>query len=144
MSDGIDSLGFEPVPDLWSYRARPDPTSYHKYGVVDGDTYDLMIDLGLGQIALERIRAIHLDTAEVYSVSSDSEEYQVGKEQTEFVRDWILDAAVIGGSNWPLVVRTYREEGGSGRYLAEVFNQDGESLEEAVIDEYGEEYLYEP
>jgi micrococcal nuclease len=141
---------FEAPTDIWTYRARPDYWSRHDLGVLDGDTYDVILDLGFEVQVPRRIRALHIDTAETFGVRRGSEEWERGMEQTEFVRDWVHDAisyaeaADADGASrkWPILLRTEHESGGFGRWLGEVFNWRGESLEKAVIDEFGEDYLW--
>lgn len=131
MTEFNPSIGGE----LWTYRARPDPLSNHELGVIDGDTYDLFVDMGFNSYTRIRVRPPHIDTAERYTDLYD--------EQTEFVREWFRDAMDSNGE-WPLVIRTGKGTGGFGRWLAEVFNRDGESLEAAILDEYGDAFRYEP
>jgi len=53
--------------------------------VVDGDTLDVVIDLGFYIKIKERIRLEGVDTPEVYGVPQDSEEYRMGLEAKEYV-----------------------------------------------------------
>ena len=126
--------------DLWAFPARPDISSRYEYGVVDGDTYDVTLDLGFGITHRVRVRPYHINTAEVFGRSDD---YEAGIEQRNFVREW-MDEHVgdpvdhIEAGTWPLRVRTYTETGKYGRLLADVYSDDGEALTAALLEEFGD------
>jgi len=63
---------------LYNYRAKV-------IRIVDGDTYELMVDLGMKVFHLAHIRLEDVDTPEVYGVRHDSEEYAEGVEASSFV-----------------------------------------------------------
>lgn len=89
--------------------------------VVDGDTFDLLMDLGLYQYAYERIRLHGIDTPEIYGVSHDSEEYAAGMEAKGLVEDLVLDQ--------PMLIRTLEEES-FGRFVARCwYREEGEWLD---------------
>ena len=120
--------------DLWQYRANVER-------IVDGDTIDLRIDLGFG-LSLTgdeaRVRLRHIDTAETYGVSKDSEEYATGKRHTEFVEEWVAEA---GDAEWPLFVQTEKddERGKYGRWLAIIHRRnDGAVLNDDLVTEFGD------
>ena len=114
--------------EYWSFPARVT-------NVVDGDTIDVTVDLGFNARRDVRLRLAGLDTAEIYAPSSEAE-YQRGKDQAQFVREWL--AKRDDGSEWPLVVQTKKEKGKFGRYVAHVHGPGGESLNDALIDAYPE------
>lgn len=86
--------------------------------VVDGDTYEIDIDLGLTVwVRKERVRLYGVDTPEVYGVKKDSEEYQKGKEASDFVKS-------IMKKGTPAIVETLKDSKGKyGRYLAVMYIQ---------------------
>lgn len=86
-------------------------------GVVDGDTYSLLIDLGFYQYAYERIRLSGVDTPEIYGVSHDSEEYERGQEAKRFVQQYV--------SEQPVLVQTLEQET-FGRFVGHVWVLDGD------------------
>ena len=55
----------------YRYRARLER-------VVDGDTIDVLIELGFYVTLRERVRLEGIDTPEIYRVPKDSEEYKKG------------------------------------------------------------------
>ncbi len=93
--------------------------------VVDGDTLDLLIDLGLDVLHNHRVRLLGVDTPEVYGVKEDSGEYRRGKEASEYVKSNCEGRRVK--------VRTIKTKRGSsergkyGRYLAVIFFKSGET-----------------
>jgi micrococcal nuclease len=99
--------------------------------VVDGDTYDFEVDLGFHVFTRIRVRMLGVDTAETYGVKKESEEYQNGIEQKRFVEDWFDVSDEI-------FIETEKDEQGKyGRWLARVYNESGESLNVALIEEFG-------
>jgi micrococcal nuclease len=62
----------------YRYRAKLDR-------VVDGDTMDVVIDLGFYVELRERVRLAGIDTPEIYRVKKDNKEYKKGIEAKEYV-----------------------------------------------------------
>ena len=82
--------------------------------VVDGDTLDLSIDLGLSTFRSERVRLYGIDTPETYGVKKDSEEYKAGLKSKQRVADLVTSRS--------LFVETHKDKTGKyGRYLATVW-----------------------
>jgi micrococcal nuclease len=111
---------------MWTYRAQLDR-------VVDGDTIDLRVDLGFKTYKQVRVRLQDVDTAEIYGVHKESDEYQRGMEHKRFVQDY-LDR----DGEWPLRLITEEETGKYGRWLGDVRPFDGESLTDRLIEQYPE------
>ncbi|WP_372774119.1 thermonuclease family protein [Mangrovibacterium sp.] len=84
--------------------------------VVDGDTCELDIDLGMSVwVRGERVRLYGVDTPEVYGVKKDSEEYMKGKLASDFVKSLIKKGDLA-------IVETLKDSKGKyGRYLAVVY-----------------------
>ena len=106
----------------------------HCVNVVDGDTIDVVVDLGFHIQREIRLRLLGVDTHETYGVSHDSEEYRRGKRETAYVQDWLPsidgETADGAGGEWPIIVRT-EKKGKYGRYLAEIERRhDGAVLNE--------------
>jgi len=87
--------------------------------VVDGDTQDVVVDLGFHIQRRIRLRLAGVDTHETYGVDHDSEEYRRGTQETEFVAAWLEAAAAEYNGAWPLLIRT-EKKGKYGRYLATI------------------------
>ena len=106
------------------------PAEVHR--VIDGDSiiFDLHLDYGITYEIY--LRLLEIDTAETYNVSESSAEYKRGKQHEQFVKSWLSNAE-------SLEVRT-DEKDRVGRWLGEVFNQDGESLNDVLLEEFDVEY----
>ncbi|AGM11801.1 endonuclease [Haloarcula californiae tailed virus 2] len=118
------------MPDEWVFPA-------HCTRVVDGDTLDVVCDLGFRCTREVRVRLAHVDTAEIYGTSEGSEEHERGDEQAAFVREWLAEAEGQDGA-WPLTLRTEKATGKYGRYIATVERPDGEVLHEALLERWPE------
>ena len=101
---------------MWEYRATP-------INVVDGDTFDVVTDVGFGLDGLHmRIRLLGCDTWEDDGPTRDK-----GLAAAEFTRQWFLEHA--DGDGHVLIV-TVKDRGNRdkhdsfGRYLAVVWSMD--------------------
>jgi endonuclease YncB( thermonuclease family) len=123
---------------LFQNRAMPLPWTDYERGVVDGDTIDLLLDLGHHQYAHHRARLARVDTAEVWGVSQDSDEFKRGVEHSRATVEWIRTAVDGHDGVWPLEIET-RKSGKYGRLIAAVrrYSDDG-ILQDHLVDEYPE------
>jgi len=81
--------------------------------VVDGDTYDVLVDLGFGVYHKIRVRLRGVDTPEKYGKNA----CEKGREVSEMVDEILMDEEVL--------VRTYKGERKSfDRWVADVFFKD--------------------
>lgn len=104
--------------------------------VIDGDTFDFQVDLGFFTYKQVRVRLRDVDTAEIYGVKKESNEYKRGQEQKRFSKEQLSEADEI-------ILKTYKDETGKyGRYLANVFIDD-QSLKDLLVEQFGEDLLYE-
>ena len=62
--------------------------------VVDGDTLDVVIDLGFYIKIKERIRLEGVDTPEIYGVPQDSEEYRRGLRRRNTSREGLMRTGI--------------------------------------------------
>lgn len=100
--------------------------------VIDGDTYDLDIDLGFYAILRIRVRLADIDTYEVYGTNS----HPLGGEARAFAAGWMSERLEKDS----LVIRTFKlrpdtptADGAFGRWLGEVRDGDsGELLADAL------------
>lgn len=96
--------------------------------VVDGDTLDVLIDLGFYIKIKERVRLEGIDTPEIYGVPQDSEEYRRGMEAKEYVERRLNE------NNNMMIIKT-RKLGKWRRWLAKVYLLDsGKTLNEELIE----------
>lgn len=84
--------------------------------VIDGDTYEIDIDLGISiWVRGERVRLYGVDTPEVYGVKVGSPEWIEGNKASEFVKSVLHEGDKI-------VVETIKDQKGKyGRYLGVVY-----------------------
>lgn len=105
---------------MYQYRARLAGTA--KGGVVDGDTLDVVIDLGFGITRQERVRIDGVNAPEMTTPE--------GPPARRWVLDWMAWHATTG-LEWPLVIRTLKPDPRDkyGRYVARVMSaSDGSDL----------------
>lgn len=100
---------------MYEYRAKLDH-------IVDGDTYDLEIDLGLRIFSRARVRLAGVNTPETFGVKRGSAEWKRGDAAKRFVSAWFEE-------HGPKVrVRTHKDGSGKfGRWVVEVESVDGGS-----------------
>lgn len=106
--------------------------------VVDGDTIDVVIDLGFNVLFEQRVRLAGIDTPE--SRTSDKFEKTLGIESKEYLKKHFKDAKSI-------VIKTEKMDSSEkyGRILGWIYiNDDTESLNDKMInDGYAWGYLGE-
>ena len=108
--------------------------------VLDGDTIDVLIDLGFDLFKIERVRIAGVDTPE--KRTRDLEEKALGIDATNWLKKKLEDT--IAGDGDELTIRT-ELVGGTGKYgrlLGWLYiNEDAISLNEQMITEgYAWEY----
>lgn len=97
--------------------------------VVDGDTIDLIIDLGFKITTHQRIRLAEINTPEIFSVKKDSPEYEKGMAAKLFVEKRLAD------NNNEVIVETTKVTGKFGRYIGTIRLADNEeSLNKELVD----------
>ena len=82
--------------------------------IVDGDTFDVYLDVAFHGYRRERLRLLGLNTPEVFGTSKEA-----GLAAKAYVVNWLAEAA-LGGDPWYLVIQTYKSDV-FGRYLATVW-----------------------
>lgn len=112
--------------DLYYYKAK-------LLKIVDGDTIDVELSLGLDVYRQERLRVAHINTPETYGVKKDSEEYKQGLAAKQRLTELLGEGE--------LYVRTIKDKKGKyGRYLAELFVNDTNVGETLVKEGFAEKY----
>ncbi len=95
--------------------------------VLDGDTLDMRVNLGMGCTQNARIRLEWIDCPEIFGVKKDSNEYSNGMIAKSRVGEWIEDAPTI------LYLRA-EHKGIHGRWLGEIWKAiGGNSLNDFMI-----------
>jgi micrococcal nuclease len=97
--------------------------------VVDGDTIDVIIDLGFDILFSSRVRLAGIDTPE--SRTSDKAEKVLGLESKEYLKKYLKDAKSV-------VIKTEKMDSSEkyGRILGWVYiNGDTESLNDKMIND---------
>lgn len=94
--------------------------------VVDGDTFDLDIDLGFHITIRERVRLLGVDTPEKRGAV---EEKELGLAVTKYVKEWLDHEPTCR-------IRSYKGTDSFGRWLVELVLPDGRNIVE-VYDELG-------
>ena len=100
-------MGFMTPPNrvsCWNYSATVTR-------VVDGDTFDCVIDLGFDLSIKQRVRVAGVDTPE--KRTRDKEEKKLGMDATFWLEDKLNDGANAGKK---LTVRTELDKGATGKY----------------------------
>lgn len=97
--------------------------------VVDGDTLDLVIDMGFKMTTNQRIRLANINTPETYGQKHDSEEYKAGMLAKEFVVKRLQENGNI------VKINTSKLTGKYGRYIGVIWLADSEtSLNDELVD----------
>lgn len=97
--------------------------------IIDGDTFELDIDLGLHVHTRASVRLNGVDTPETYGVRRDSKEWRRGQAAKTFADQWLA-------SHGPrLRVRTFKDRTEKfGRWLVEIEDpESGEALGEQLV-----------
>ncbi len=96
--------------------------------IVDGDTIDVVVDLGFKITTHQRIRLEGINTPETYNVKKNSEEYKKGMEAKNFV------IGRIEGNNYEAIIETEKYTGKFGRYIGTVWLADSSvSLNDELV-----------
>ena len=93
--------------------------------IVDGDTVDVLIDLGFNTTKKERVRLLGIDTPE--SATKDLAEKKLGIEAKEYITQWFT-------KNTPFRLQTTKDDK-YGRILGVFTGLDGKTLNSRLVDE---------
>lgn len=86
--------------------------------IVDGDTIDVIIDLGFKITTFQRIRLANINTPETYIVKKDSEEYIKGVISRQYVEQR------IAANNNEIELQTEKVTEKYGRYIGTILLAD--------------------
>ena len=97
--------------------------------VVDGDTFDVVIDLGFKITTNQRIRMAKINTPETYNVKKDSEEYQKGMLSKQFMEHR------LAANNFDIELETEKVTEKYGRYIGTIWLADSAiSLNDELVE----------
>ena len=91
--------------------------------VVDGDTVDVLFDVGFSMFRKERVRLNGIDTPE--SITKDPKEKILGHDAKEFVVEWVR-------TQQTLTAKTTKDDK-YGRILGDIYGDDGVCLNEMMV-----------
>jgi len=91
--------------------------------VVDGDTVDVVFDLGFSMFSKQRVRLDGIDTPETHT--TDEEEKRMGMEAKAFVENWVA-------SHKKIKAVTSKDDK-YGRILAKLYAENGGCLNEIMV-----------
>lgn len=98
--------------------------------VVDGDTMDIVIDVGFRLTTKQRIRLAKINTPEIFRQDKNSEEYKRGIRAKNFVEQRLKQ------NHNKMAIQTSKRQGKFGRYLGTILLEDSDlSLNEELIRE---------
>ena len=96
----------------YAYARQGEYFRVHVTYVVDGDTFDCLVDLGMGQYAYETIRVLDFNAPELFSAANTAERVHA-REALERAKALILDSGCL--------IKTFKDRETFGRYVAEVW-----------------------
>lgn len=107
---------------MYTYKAKVER-------VVDGDTIDVVIDLGFKITTYQRIRLQGINTPETYNVKKNSLEYKQGMAAKKYVIDRIVS------NDYEVIVETDKDIGKFGRYIGVIWLADSDkSLNDELVE----------
>lgn len=104
--------------------------------IVDGDTIDVVIDLGFKITTFQRIRLARINTPETFNVKKDSSEYQSGMLSKLYVEQR------IAANNNEIQLETEKDTEKYGRYIGTVWLTDSTtSLNDELVEKGFAKYV---
>jgi micrococcal nuclease len=97
--------------------------------IIDGDTIDLIIDMGFKITTNQRIRLANINTPETYGQKHDSAEYKAGMKAKNYVIKRFADNENI------VKIETTKLTGKYGRYIGVIWFGDSDiSLNDELVE----------
>ena len=104
--------------------------------IVDGDTIDVIVDVGFKITTNQRIRLAKINTPETYNVSKESEEYKNGMKSKEYVIKRLAE------NNNEIILETDKLVGKYGRYIGTIILADSDvTLNDELVKKGLAEYV---
>ena len=120
---------------MFTYNGATDPQSRYRHGVYDGDTIDMVIDVGFRMSSRQRIRVLGVNTPELRG-----DQKEEGKRFKLITAGWMVQATNKHDGPFPFIVRTEKADS-FGRYLADITRKfDGQSLTQFLLEQGSPEY----
>ena len=120
---------------MYKYKAKVDPQSRYEQGAYDGDTIDLVVDLGFKLSARIRVRLLEVNTPEL-----KGDTRIMGAHYRNLTRIWLRDASLLLlDEEFPLRIETEKADS-FGRYLAYIKAANGACLSQYLIHEGSPKY----
>jgi micrococcal nuclease len=116
MTRGLPAFADHPASFLGAQRATT--MRGQVVSVVDGDTYDVVMDLGFRQYGLVTLRLLGADTPELKAAD------ETLRVRAEAARQRASDLLLLK----PVLVRSFKDKQTFGRYVADVWVPDDEAL----------------
>ena len=91
--------------------------------VVDGDTIDVLFDVGFSMFRKERIRLLGIDTPETHT--TNEEEKKIGLAAKAYTETWLTNQKTLRA-------KTTKDDK-YGRILAEIYGDNSECLNEKMV-----------
>lgn len=121
--------------DVHVYNATVDSSSRYLHGVYDGDTIDMLIDVGFGMYSRQRIRVLGVNTPELRG-----DDKQEGQRFKQLTLDWMIEGWNFSNGEFPFIIRTEKSDS-FGRYLADITRKsDSQSLTQYLLGKGSPEY----
>ncbi len=107
---------------MYQYKAKAEK-------VIDGDTIDVIIDLGFKITTAQRIRFARINTPETFNVKKDTEEYKKGILAKQYV-----EQRLAANQNL-LILETEKVTEKYGRYIGTIYLADSQmSLNDELVE----------
>lgn len=99
--------------------------------IIDGDTIEILIDIGFNIFHKEKVRLNRIDTPEIHS--KNEFEKKLGKEAIDYLQAWIEKQNSLS-------IRTSKDDK-YGRILGEIYGDSSKSINDLLIENgYAWEY----
>ena len=115
---------------MFTYNATVDRFSQYIHGVYDGDTIDMLIDVGFRMHSRQRIRLLGVNTPELRGGNK-----QEGEHFKQLTLNWIAEGILRSNEDFPFIICTEKSDS-FGRYLAEITRKcDERSLTQYLLEQ---------
>ena len=94
--------------------------------VIDGDTMDVVVDLGFNMTFKIRLRVMNIDTPEVFKPTSQAEA-QHGSAASGRAKELLMDKDIV--------IQTYKDASVYNRYSAKITMSDNRDFAEVMVKE---------